>query len=289
MNKIKAVIYMIISAFSFSIMQIVVKFSVSNIPIMEQVFIRNFFTLFIGLYIAKKAGVVNLFGKRENRKALMWRALFGYIGVVMYFYASRSMLAADAALLHRSSPFFVALFSCLFLKEKFTKTHILSFILAGIGAVMVVRPQFNSSLFPAVMGLMSSITSGGAYTIIAFLKGKENNGVIIFYFSLLSCVLSLPFMVADFTMPDAYDGFMLVLIGVFASFGQVFLTMAYKNAPAGEVSIYNFSGIIFSCLMGIAVFGEIPDVFSICGIAVLIAAAMVLFTKEKKSKQTRRS
>ncbi len=283
-GKTKAILFMVLSACSFSVMQMAVKLSGSRLPMMEQVFVRNFFTVFFGLYMALRAGIKNPFGKRENQKALMVRAILGYLGVVMYFYASRNMLAADATLLHRSSPFFVVIFSWLFLGERLTRFHCGILALAAAGALCVIRPQFNSDVFPAVVGLLSAASAGGAYTMIAWLKGKENNGVIIFYFSLVSCILSLPFMAADFVMPDGFGLFMLVMIGIFASLGQIFLTFAYKNAPAGEVSIYDFSGIICSSILGFGLMGEVLDGMSVLGIIIIISAALGMFVYDRKKR-----
>lgn len=280
-RKTKAILFMILSACSFSVMQLAVKLS-GSMPMMQQVFVRNFFTLFIGLYIAVSHHVGSPFGKRENQKALFFRGILGYLGVVMYFYASRHMFAADATLLHRSSPFFVMIFSGLFLKERLTKVHIGVLLTAMCGAVCVIRPSFSSDMTPALIGALSAASAGGAYTIISYLKGKEDNGVIIFYFSLISCVLSLPFMIKDFMMPDGFGWLMLVAIGVFAALGQMFLTFAYKNAPAGEVSIYNFSGIICSGILGYLVLGEVLDFMSLLGMVIIITAALVMFLHNKK-------
>lgn len=281
-KKTKAVILMILSTCSFSVMQLAVKMSGGKIPMMEQVFVRNFFTMFFGLYMVLSTGGKNPFGKKENQPALMLRAILGYLGVVMYFFASRNMNIADASLLHRSSPFFVVLFSCLFLKERMTKVHAGVLAAAAVGALCVIRPQFNSEIIPALIGLLSAVSAGGAYVVIAFLKGKESNGVIIFYFSLVSCLITLPFMMANFVIPDGYGLFMLLVIGVFASLGQVFLTIAYKNAPAGEVSIYNFSGIICSSILGYFLLNEVVDFMSVTGIIIIICAALVMFFYDRK-------
>ncbi len=286
-KKTKAILFMILSACSFSVMQLAVKLS-GGIPMMQQVFVRNFFTLFIGFYMAMSHHVGSPFGKKENQKALFFRGVLGYLGVVMYFYASRHMYAADATLLHRSSPFFVVVFSWLFLKEKLTKVHVGVLIAAMCGAICVIRPSFNSNMAPALIGALSAASAGGAYTIIGYLKGKEDNGVIIFYFSLISCIFSLPFMIRDFVMPDGFGWFMLFLIGTFASLGQIFLTFAYKNAPAGEVSIYNFSGIICSSILGYLVLGEVLDLMSWLGMIIIITAALVMFLYNKKINEISR-
>lgn len=284
-KKQKAILCMILSALSLCIMQIAVKASGKTIPIMEQVFMRNFVTLLFGfILLMKNRPHIPLFGKRENQKALFFRSIFGYLGVVMYFYATKNMLAADATILHKSSPFFVTLFSFLFLKEKLTKVHVGVLIGAFVGAVFVIRPQFNSAVFPAVVGLLSAAAAGAAYTIIGFLRGKENNIVIIFYFSFISCLCSLPFMLADFVVPNGFEALMLLLIGVFAGGGQFFLTIAYKNAPAGEVSIYNYSSIIFSCILGFIFLNEMIDLMSFIGIIIILVSALTMYFYDRRKR-----
>ncbi|MFQ8819489.1 MAG: hypothetical protein ACLR8R_10270 [Oscillospiraceae bacterium] len=49
---------------------------------------------------------------------------------------------------------------------------------------------------------------------------------------------------------------MLILIGIFGAGGQIGLTYAYQKAPAAEVSIYDYSGIIFSAILGYVLLDE---------------------------------
>lgn len=211
----------------------------------------------------------------------MLRSVLGFLGVVMYFYATKYMIAADATILHRSSPFFVTLFSVIFLKEKLSKVQITALFTAFVGALCVIRPQLNSSIVPSIVGFVSAMAAGGAYTVIGYLKNKENSMVIVFHFSLISCLMCIPFMMFNFVFPSVYDAFLLLLIGIFAGLGQIFLTISYKNAPASEVSIYNFSGIIFACILGYVCFGELIDIMSLVGMTIIIISATILYITKK--------
>lgn len=281
-KKNKAILFMVLSATSFSFMQLAVKLSM-GMPMMQQVFMRNFVAVFIGYYMVKKSHTEKILGKRENQLALMIRAIFGYLGVIMFFYSSRHMRAADATLLQRSSPFFIILFSAIFLNEKLTRVQITALVTAFIGALFIIRPRFDSAVLPAVVGICSAMFTGAGCTAIAYLKGKEDNGVIIFYFSVVSTLLSFPFMMMDYVVPDLGGWIVMFVIAIFASLGQIFLTTAYKNAPAGEVSIYNYSGIVSSALLGYFVLGERLDVMSIIGMIIIIGAALYLFLKNRYS------
>ena len=97
------------------------------------------------------------------------------------------------------------------------------------------------------------------------------------HFSTFSVVGSLPFMIGNFVVPSLSQLLFLILIGVFGSLGQAFITYAYRYAPASEISIYNYSGILFSLLFGLIVLGEQVKFTSMIGGALIAAASLMVF------------
>ncbi len=275
-TKQRAILLMMVSTLSFSVMQLIVKLCGPEIPTMEKVFFRNFITLFLGLFLVLK-NRVPVFGKPENRLALLGRSILGFIGVAGYFYATNNMNVADASLLHRSSPFFVIIFSAMFLKNRLTRVQAGALLLAFAGSILVINPSFDVNIVPALVGVLSAAGAGGAYVIINYLKGREHNATIVFCFSLVSCILSLAMSGSAFVPPDAAQWLMLLGIGVFAGIGQITLTQAYKMTNPGEVSIINYSGIIFSAVLGFVFLDERISARSCAGIALILTAALLLY------------
>ena len=74
----------------------------------------------------------------------------------------------------------------------------------------------------------------------------------------------------------------LSLAGVFASVGQFAITNAYKYAPASEISIFDYTNIIFATIIGFILWGELPDIFSYIGYALILTAALFTFFYNKK-------
>ena len=113
------IIFMIISTLGFSFMQIFVKLTSGKFTLMQQVFMRNFVMLIICVvYILIRGS--SFLGEKRNRKLLLMRSAFGYMGVIFNFYAINHMIVADAGILQRTSPIFVVLIVCFLFKEKFT-------------------------------------------------------------------------------------------------------------------------------------------------------------------------
>lgn len=282
-KKTKSALFMLFSAFTFSAMQIIVKL-LPSIPLMEKVFFRNFISLIISFIIIKKDNL-SYFGNKENRKHLFFRYLFGFTGIILFFYATTQMLAADAAILNKLSPVFVIILAHCFLKEKVNKIKIIVLIVSIFGALLVIKPQFNFSMLPAAAGLISAILSGSAYVFITKIGDKESIYTTVFYFSFLSTLSCIPFFFISFVAPNLYESILLILLGLLAALGQIALTSAYNGCEASEVSIYDYSNIIFSTLLAYLFLSEVPDTLSIFGALLIISASFILFiyTKGKRN------
>jgi drug/metabolite transporter (DMT)-like permease len=271
---------MIISALAFTFMGVAVRLS-GDIPVFEKVFFRNFVSFFVALYIIYKSKG-SLFGKKKNRLLLNVRSFLGLAGVILNFYAIGRLPLADSNMLNKLSPFFVTLFAFWFLKEKLNKAQVIALIGAFISSMLVIKPEFSMTMLPGLAGFLSAISAGAAYTIIRSLSKDEDPSTIVFYFSFISVTFMLPLMVIDYVRPTFIQLVWLLSTGVFASIGQFMVTMAYKYAPAGEVSVYNYSSIVFSTLVAYMIWGEIPDNYSITGGVLIILIAVMLFNYNKK-------
>lgn len=281
-NKNKSILLMLFSAFTFSSMQIIVKL-LPDIPLMEKVFFRNFVSLVLAYFIIRKKKL-RFFGLKENRKYLFYRYMFGFSGVILFFYATSQMLAADAAMLNKLSPVFVIFLAHFFLKEKIDKVQISVLLLSIAGAVLVIKPGFHFSIFPAFAGFVSAILSGAAYIFISFIDNKESVYTTVFYFSFFSSVSCLPFFLTKFTVPDIYELMLLILLGILAAIGQIALTFAYKGSPASEISIYDYSNIIFSSVLAYTFLNEVPDIMSISGGLLILSASAILYIHTSRQK-----
>ena len=279
-NKTKAVFCMLISALGFTFMSVTVKY-VTGIPLFEKVFFRNLISLGVAFFMLKKSSAP-MFGRRENQLALLARSSFGLAGVVLNFYAIAKLTLADSSMLGKLSPIFVTIMACIFLKEKIDSKQILSIIVTFLGALLVIKPEFSLEMLPSLAGILSAAASGVAYTLLRYLKDKESPDTIIFYFSLISVVFTAPFALAEYVQPTFIQLGLLLATGVFASVGQFGITYAYKFAKATEVSIYNYSAIVFGIILGFIFFGEIPDTLSLLGGAIIIAVAFYIFKHNQK-------
>ena len=133
--------------------------------------------------------------------------------------------------------------------------------------MLVVKPTFsNVNLFPAAVGLFGGIAAGMAYTMVRKLsKSGVKSAFVVLFFSAFSCLSLLPFVIFDYHPMTVEQTGYLLLAGLFAGAGQFSITSAYFYAPAKDISLYSYSQIVFSSILGFLIFGKLPDLLSVLG------------------------
>lgn len=270
---------MICSAFSFALMNLFVRLS-GDLPVIEKAFFRNLIAFFIAAVILLRDGEKVRIGK-GNYGSLLIRCMAGTIGIWCNFYAVGVIDLADASILNKLSPFFVLIFSYIILKEKFTFFQGSCITLAFIGALFVIKPGFASMTAGGLgtwIGALGGLCAGLAYTYVRKLGENGVKGaVIVVCFSAFSCLASIPFMILNFQLPSMIQLVFLLAAGAAAAGGQFGITAAYTHCPAREVSVYDYSQLIFSTILGYFVLSEMPDAYSFIGYAIIVAASILLF------------
>ena len=277
-DKHLGIIYIIFSAFCFSLMNMFVQLA-GDVPFIQKSFFRNFVALLCAVFVMIKQGVSWKPQRNENIPFLIIRSVCGTIGIFGNFYALGHLLLADASMLNKMSPFFAVVFSFLFIKEKMTLFQISAVIISFIGSLFIIKPTFaNVTLFPALAGLIGGMGAGAAYTTVRVLgKRGEKGPYIVFFFSAFSCLVVLPYLLFNFSPMTIFQLLILIAAGIAAAGGQFSITAAYCYAPAREISIFDYTQIIFASLLGFVMFGQIPDVWSVVGYVIICSMAIAMF------------
>ena len=282
-KRYKGIICIIMSAFCFALMSFFVRMA-GDLPPIQKSFFRNFVAaIFAGIILMKNG--VPFHCKKENLGYMLGRSICGTIGILCNFYAVDHLVLADASMLNKMSPLFAVIFSYFLLKEKITVPQGLFVIGAFVGSLFVIKPTFsNMDLLPSLIGLCGGIGAGAAYTMVRKLGERGEKGpFIVFFFSTFSCVVTLPWLLFDYHPMSLAQIGILLFAGLSAAGGQFSITAAYCYAPAREISVYDYSQIIFSAGLGFFFFEQIPDLLSWIGYAVicLMAVAMFLYNNRR--------
>ena len=215
----------------------------------------------------------------------LWRGFVGACGNICFFYAITHMLLADAMALQFSRPLLMIVLAALFLGEAAGYRRTAVAIAGFCGIVMMLRP-FGAGFDPDGLVAVTGALFGGLVVIsIKKLATTEPTRRIIFYYALYTTFFSAVPAAFVWTLPNAGDLAVLVLIGLLGIVGQSCITHGFALGEATVTVPFDYMRIIYSAIFGIILFAEIPDVWSIAGAAIIIASNLLLIRLEWKSRR----
>ena len=282
--KVKGIIAILISAIGFSFMSVFFRLA-GDLPVFQKSLARNLVAMFIPLFFIIKYRQP-IFGKMSSQPLLITRSTLGLIGVLLNIYAIDHMVLSDADTLMKLNPFWTILLSLIFLKENIKRYQIIAMLIAIFGMLFIVKPEFSSTMFSSLAGLFSGIFAASAYTCVRALSKREAPYTIVFYFSLFSVIVLIPFSIATYEPMTKLQIIYLLGAGLSAAVGQIGITLAYSFAPAKDISIFTYASILFTALFGFILFGETPDFYAFIGYIIIIGASYFMFEKARRQSNT---
>ncbi|HDM8129792.1 TPA: DMT family transporter [Vibrio harveyi] len=271
--------FMVLSAFGFALMSATVKHvSLHGIPVFEIVAARALVSLVISYLDVKRKGI-SVWG--NNKPLLFARGAVGTMALMCVYYSVTTLPLAEATIFQYIHPVFTALLAVFFLKERIQFSTFICIALCLLGVYVMVRPETGPDaehalpMFSVMIAILGAFGSSIAYVIVRKLSQTEDSSVIIFYFPLVALPASILLIGDQFVMPDLYLTMMLVLVGVFTQIGQLGLTKAMQTQEAGKASAYSYVQIIFSVVLGIVFFGELPAAWTYLGGALIVTGALI--------------
>ncbi len=272
-TKAKGIACIIAAAFFFSLMTVCVHLA-GELPTMQKTLFRNLIAaILVGGMLFVKHEKIHI--EKRDLPDLILRSLCGILGMICNFYAIDRLNISDANMLNKLSPFFAMLMSIVILKEKATKKEWLIVAVAFVGALFVIKPGFDMDTVPALLGALGGLGAGVAYAFVRRLGTRGVKGsTIVMFFSTFSTLFCLPFFIYSYEPMSPRQLLCLCGAGVMAAGGQFSITAAYTYAPAKEISVYDYTQVIFAAIWGYFIFGQQPDVFSVIGYVIIISAAV---------------
>ena len=262
-----------------------------DLPAIQKTFFRSIVAAVFAFLSLIKSGE-KLAYEGKDIPLLVLRSAVGMTGLLLSYYAIDHLALSDATILGKTAPFFTILFSALFLKERFMARQGLLVLGAFIGALFVIKPSFsNALLFPSVIGFLGGMATGAAYAAVHAL-GRRGvpGGKIVLFFTLFTVITAMPLVALTYVPMTIWQLLMLLMVGLFSTGGLFSVAAAYRYAAPGDISIYEYTEIVLSQLIGFFLFSQLPDALSVLGYCVIIAMAflMFLFNRRDIQKQTRK-
>jgi drug/metabolite transporter (DMT)-like permease len=281
----RSVVFMVLSAFAFSIMSLLVKLGSARLPIGELVLARAVMTAGLSYAMLRRASI-SPWGTRH--RALIVRGLFGSAALACYYLSLAWLPLADATTLNFTQPIMTALLAWWLLGERIGWAVGLA-LACGIGGVLlVVHPGTASGAHPGVpvasaahpayyaVALAAAVFSSFAYVTVRQLAKTEHPLVIVFYFPLVSMPLAIPWALYDWVWPSALDWLLLAGIGISTQVGQVYLTRALAIERAARAMSVGYAQIVFAVMWQLLVFGKQPGLGTLLGASLIIGGTLAV-------------
>lgn len=272
----------VVCFFMFSIMNLFAKMLSERMHIIEVSFFRNFIAslpfLFL-IYGMKKREILVI---RGNPWMLIVRSVLGTASLAATFTAfSLLPMATTSAFLFTSSLIVPAL-GFFFLKERVSPHRWLAIVVGFLGVLIMLKPTGGLVFWGVCAALGAAFLHASLQTLLRALGRTESPETVTFYFLFIGafiCLIPLPFV---FTMPTVQDIPLILGCGISGALAQFFLSTAYKNAEVALVTVFNYSGLIWSTLFGWMIWDDFPSPTILTGGIILIGSNIFILYREHK-------
>ncbi len=272
-NVPMAALLMIIGSVCFVTVAALVKLACREATPMQAVLYRSFFSSLPTL-LAMRLGHISVFSRKW--RLLFLRGFIGFCALYCYLWSVAHIYLSDVLALQQMSPIFVALLSIKLLGEMPRRSHLLFTGICLLGAVLVIRPTRGLASLDSSVALLSALFSSGAYVAVSALTKTEHTLRIVLWFSMVSSVLSIPFVLPAWRWLSLSANLFLILAGLTAALAQTLMTAAYRRAPAHLSSAFSYFTVPTAYLVGLLFWGEKPDSLAHLGIALIVIGGVII-------------
>ncbi|WP_255411810.1 DMT family transporter [Aquimarina sp. Aq107] len=275
----KAIYFMLLSTVSFTVMNLLVKYLV-GFSAYQLVFFRSIGTLFFTMpfLIHHKISILG-----NQKKLLVLRGLAGVTSMGLFFMSVEYLKIGSAVSLRYLSPIFATILAVIFLREKVKNIQWLFFLLAFTGVLIIKGFDAEINSLGLVLIVFSALFSGFVYVLINKIGLRDHPVVIVNYFMWIATVLGGILSIFNWKKtPQGMEWALLLSLGVFGYFGQLFMTKAFQSQVTNKVVSLKYMEVIFTMIAGIFLFGDKYPLLSVLGTIMVITGLILnMFYKSK--------
>jgi drug/metabolite transporter (DMT)-like permease len=276
-------LYMFLSVCTFSIMDLLVKWS-SDYPTGEVLFFRGFFGLLPTYFLIPK-NKLKTFYTTERTKEHLFRCFMGLMALISIVVALRELPLAVVVSLSYAAPLFITILSIFLLNEKVGVFRWLAVLIGFIGVIIIAEPGFKGMNYLYFLPLIFCIGMAFVTITIRKLSTTEPIWLISIFFTITISIAGLATIPMGWIMPNFQDFILLVLIGVTGGSANLFLTQSYKLSEVSLVAPLKYLALVFAIIFGYLIWNEIPTVKTLIGASLVVLASLIIFRREIYHKQ----
>jgi drug/metabolite transporter (DMT)-like permease len=237
------------------------------------VFFQSAISLLLLLAWVLWVGVADL--KTQHLGLHLVRAITGLLSQYFFFLAVSDITLLDAVLLVNAAPLFIPFVALIWLKTRIEGKLWLGLGIGFLGIILILQPGAGVFHWASLLALAAGGFSAIALVGQGRLTATEPASRILFYYVLISSVLTAPLAVAHWSAPEPSVWMWLLGVGVFMISSQLLLVMAFARASAALVSPFNYSVVVFAGLIDWLVWNQVPNLLSMAGVVLVCAGGII--------------
>ena len=276
-------LYMFLSVCTFSVMDLLVKWS-SDYPTGEVLFFRGFFGLLPTYFLIPK-NKLKTFYTTERSKEHLFRCLMGLMALIAIVVALRELPLAVVVSLSYAAPLFITVLSIFLLSEKVGVFRWLAVIIGFIGVIIIAEPGFKGMNYLYFLPLIFCIGMAFVTITIRKLSTTEPIWLISIFFTITISIAGLATIPMGWKMPNFQDFILLALIGITGGSANLFLTQSYKLSEVSLVAPLKYLALVFAIFFGYFIWNEIPTIKTLIGASLVVLSSLIIFRREIYHKQ----
>ena len=276
-------LYMFLSIIGFSLMDVIVKWSV-DYPVGQVLFFRGFFGIIFYFFIIPRDRIHNFY--QTKRPGLHFlRCAAGLIAIIAIFIALRKLPLATVVSISFAAPIFTTILSIFLLSEKVGIFRWLAVIVGFIGILIITEPGISNLNIYYIFPIIFCV--GLSYVAITLrqLSTTEPVWLISLFFSIAITLLSFFTLPWGWVMPSFNHFIILSLIGIFGGASNLWLSQSYKYSEVSLVTPLKYLTLVFAVIFGYFIWGEIPTFKTLIGASLVIISTLIIFRREIYNKK----
>lgn len=270
--------------FMFTVMNVFAKLLSVNHSVIEIAFYRNLIACMPFLFLVFVLGKREILVIRSKPTLVGFRAVLGSLSLVTTFAAFSLMPMAETTVLMFTASLFIPVLGVLFLGERVGPYRWGAVILGFVGVVIMAGPGGNVTAIGVAVAIAAALMHATLQIVLRYLGRYESPETIAFYFLVIGTLITaLPLPLVAVT-PSLTEVPLLFGVGLSGAMAQWLISIAFRNAPAAIVTVFNYSGIVWATLFGWLIWNDWPLPKVLIGAAVVIASNALIIWRESRTR-----
>ena len=284
--NVQGALWLVSGGFIFTCNGVMIRLLSDQIESVQTAFFRAVFSVLMLLPLMM-TGRVRPWAS-ERKTGHFWRTLMGTLSMVLGFYAVSMLPLADATALGFSQPLFSVCVAALVLRERVRWRRWSATIVGFIGVLVMVRPGEGSLQAGALVALANALTVSLSILLVRRLSASETPLMILTQFAIWSTLLLTLPAIWVWRWPDAWGWTLAIGVSASATVGQYFWVQAFKAGEMSAVAPFEYLRLPFAVFMGWLIWGQMPEIWTYVGAAIVIASALYIAQREAQLARERR-